>query len=75
MSVAASFQGIHSKMLLSSHVDAFIKNFGTHTCPKAPFPSMAGRVLRGKVVADFISLTDNPDRKIVFLVDEHALLA
>lgn len=50
----------------------FIQNFGTGK-KEGQFRGISGRILRGSTNADFLTLTDNPSRKVIFLLDSNGL--
>lgn len=54
-------------------VQLFISSFGTKKKLEKPVTGFSGRVLRGINNDDFITLTDNPLRRVVFLLDSIAL--
>ena len=55
---AAWIPGKKPTMMLTGDISGF-----------GPITGLAGRLIRGKVPADFVSLTDDPSRKVVMLVD------
>lgn len=58
---------------LGEYIQTFTSLFGTGKKPKVTLSRFSGRVLRGVDNDDFDTLTDNPRRRVVFLLDEIAL--
>lgn len=51
----------------------FVSSFGTKKKLEKPITGFSGRILRGVNNDDFITLTDNPLRRVVFLLDSFSL--
>ncbi len=58
---------------LCEYAKCFMKNFGLGRSEAYPQFEIAGRILRGKTPNDFNTLSDKPDRKIVFFLDSASL--
>ena len=61
------------KNTFGEYVQEFISLFGTDKKLTKPLSDISGRILRGVNEEDFLTLTDNPNRHIVFLLDAIAL--
>jgi len=57
------------KITFGEYVQAFISYFGTGKKLEKPVENISGRVLRGICEYDFVTLTDNPQRRVVFFLD------
>lgn len=57
---------------VSAYSDLFIQNFGTGR-REGSFTGISGRILRGVTPEDFSTLTDDPNRKVVFMLDNMGL--
>ncbi len=71
------YYGPGAEPLFGAYADMFIARFasGQRLDVEAVFSGFTGRVLRGRTSADFLTLTDNPQRRVVFLTDAAALCA
>lgn len=58
---------------IERYVGIFASNFGMGNGLEIPLQGFVGRVVRGVKDRDFEALTDNPKRKIVFLLDSLGL--
>jgi hypothetical protein len=75
MSLQVVYHGPNAENLFGAYAQAFVTRFGSGQPLGAPFTGFTGRVLRGRNDADFLTLTDNPRRRVVFLTDAAALCA
>ncbi len=56
--------------VFGAYINAFISHFGCgHKPDNIQAQEMVGRILRGTTPADFDTLSDNRQRRIVFLLD------
>ena len=69
------YYGPAAEQLFGAYAGAFVARFasGQRADQETVFTGFAGRVLRGRTGADFLTLTDNPQRRVVFLTDAAAL--
>ena len=66
--------GRGAEELFGAYARAFVARFASgQRWEDATFCGFTGRVLRGVTGADFLTLTDNPVRRVVFLTDAAAL--
>lgn len=57
---------------ISDFSSLFVQNFATGK-NEGQFRGISGRILRGVTNADFSTLTDNPSRRVIFLLDSNGL--
>jgi hypothetical protein len=68
------YYGQGAEELFGAYARAFVARFASgQRLEDTIFCGFAGRVLRGVTSADFLTLTDNPLRRVVFLTDAAAL--
>lgn len=58
---------------VAEYATHFVRNFDDQFGVKSASEKISGRVLRGKEPKDFVTLTDNPNRRVAFLMDSSAL--
>jgi hypothetical protein len=71
--VAVNWHCPSCETIFGGYVEAFITSFGMQEKLDMPIMSLSGRILRGRSSEDFLTLTDNLERKVVFLLDSVAL--
>jgi hypothetical protein len=70
----AVFYGPRAEELFGAYARIFIARFASgQPLLDTAFSGFTGRVLRGITGVDFLTLTDNPRRRVVFLTDAAAL--
>jgi hypothetical protein len=69
------YYGTGAEQLFGTYAGEFIARFASgHRLERDTIcTGFTGRVLRGRTSADFLTLTDNPQRRVVFLTDAAAL--
>jgi hypothetical protein len=69
-----TYHGAEAESRLGVYARAFVERFGSgQRWMAAPLGGFVGRVLRGKTDDNFLTLTDNPRRRVVFMTDAAAL--
>lgn len=74
MSLAVRYGGTGAEALCGAYAQAFVNGFGRGERPSLSLPGVCGRVLRGLSERDFLTLSDDPLRRVVFMLDETALV-
>jgi hypothetical protein len=69
------YHGPEAEALFGAYTRAFVAQFGSGQRLPERLDGFTGRVLRGRAEADFVMLTDDPRRRVVFLTDGAALCA
>lgn len=75
MSLQVVYHGWGAEALFGAYARVFVAQFGSGQRLPGPLDGFTGRVLRGRAEADFVTLTDDPRRRVVFLTDGAALCA
>jgi hypothetical protein len=75
MALQVVYHGPDAENLFGVYAQAFVERFGTSQPLLTPLDGLTGRVLRGRNDADFLTLSDDPRRRVVFLTDAAALCA
>jgi hypothetical protein len=75
MALQVVYHGPDAESLFGGYAQAFVGRFGSGQPLPTPLDGFTGRVLRGRSDADFLTLTDDPRRRVVFLTDAAALCA
>jgi hypothetical protein len=73
MELQVVYCGPDAEQLFGVYAQAFVDRFGSRQPLQTPLDGFTGRVLRGRTDADFLTLTDDPRRRVVFLTDAAAL--
>lgn len=74
MTVQVTLHGPRAADLFGAYAEAFARCFGRgERCAPPPLAGVCGRVLRGVREEDFCALSDDPARKVVFMLDAQAL--
>jgi len=74
MTVQVTLHGPRAADLFGAYAEAFARCFGRgERCAPPPLAGVCGRVLRGLREEDFRALSDDPARKVVFMLDGEAL--
>ncbi len=74
MTVQVTLHGPRAADLFGTYAEAFACCFGRgERCTPPPLAGVCGRVLRGLREEDFRALSDDPARKVVFMLDGEAL--
>ncbi|HEX8681192.1 MAG TPA: hypothetical protein VF707_02690 [Ardenticatenaceae bacterium] len=61
------------EVAFGKYLGLFISSFATGRRSENPVKGLSGRVLRGTREEDFLTLTDSPERKVIFLMDSTGL--
>lgn len=75
MTLQATYHGPDARRLFGQYAQAFMEQFGSGQPLQPALDGFTGRILRGRTDADFLTLTDDPRRRVVFLTDAVALCA
>jgi len=73
VSLRVWYGGTGAEALCGAYARAFARSFGRGERPSAALRGVYGRVLRGTTEEDFMALSNDPARRLVFLLDEAAL--
>lgn len=74
MTVQVTLHGPRAADLFGAYAEAFARRFGHgERCAPPPLAGVCGRVLRGLRDEDFRTLSDDPARRVVFMLDVQAL--
>jgi len=69
MTLRVMYSGAGAESIFSAYAEAFVQNFGSGKHGAVPEGDYCGRVLRGLADSDFLALTNQPSRRLVFLLD------
>ena len=73
MTLRVWYGGTGAEALCGTYAQAFVSCFGRAEHPSLTLRGLCGRVLRGKTDEHFTALSNDPTRRLVFLLDEGAL--